>query len=56
MEDKAESTQKFCETEGVEDFNCIDCPEFDTCQMILYDSLDEVEGEENKDESGLRIV
>jgi hypothetical protein len=56
VEERVEKVQKLCEIEGVEDFNCIDCPEFDTCQMILYDSLDETGDLESKDESGLRIV
>jgi hypothetical protein len=56
VEEKAEAVHKLCEIEGVDDFNCIDCPEFDTCQMILYDSLDEADENESKDESGLRIV
>lgn len=56
MEEKAGTTQKFCEIEGMEDFNCIDCPEFETCQLILYDSHGDESAEDDKDESGLTIV
>ena len=56
MEEKTEISHKLCEVEGSDDFNCIDCPEFDECQMILYDSYGEAEDEEDKNESGLSIV
>lgn len=57
MEEETEVTNKLCELEGVDDFNCIDCPEFDSCQMILYDSYDE-SGDDDDDvnESGLSII
>ncbi|OGS37706.1 MAG: hypothetical protein A2293_04860 [Elusimicrobia bacterium RIFOXYB2_FULL_49_7] len=58
MENKTSTPTKLCELEGIDEFNCIDCPEFDDCQMILYDSYDEMENEEEKksDESGLSII
>ncbi|MFH0921974.1 MAG: hypothetical protein V1913_16620 [Fibrobacterota bacterium] len=56
MEEETEVTHKLCETEGVDDFNCIDCPEFDSCQMILYDSYDESGDDGDANESGLTII
>lgn len=56
MEEETLAKHKLCELETSEDFNCVDCPEFDGCQMILYDSHDENEEEEDQyNESGLSL-
>ena len=56
MEEEPKVTQKLCELDGVEEFNCVDCPEFDGCQMILYDSYDEADEDDDYNESGLSII
>ncbi len=56
MEGQARVSQKLCEIEGADDFNCVDCPDFDGCQMILYDSYDDMESDESYDENDLTIV
>jgi hypothetical protein len=56
LEDQLEGARKLCEIEGLEDFNCIDCSEFDSCQMILYDSYDSSDEEGNAEDSGLTLI
>jgi hypothetical protein len=55
-EEEVKVSQKLCELDGVEEFNCVDCPEFDGCQMILYDSYDESDNDDEGNESGLSII
>ena len=56
MEEESVIKHKLCEEEGVDDFNCVDCTEFDGCQMILYDSFDETQDEdEGYNENGLSV-
>ena len=56
MGEESVSKHKLCEEEGVEDFNCVDCTEFDGCQMILFDSFDETQDEDDGyNEKGISV-
>ena len=57
MQEEIGVKSKLCEQEGVEEFNCVDCPAFDGCQMILYDSYNEVDDDDDDyNESGLSVI
>jgi hypothetical protein len=56
IEEQTEVNRKLCEIDDIDDFNCIDCPDFDNCQMILYDSYDEADDDRQVDETGLTII
>jgi len=55
-EEAAPAAHKPCEEDG-DDVNCMSCPEFDSCQIIPYDSYDESDDDE-KDTSvtGLSLI